>query len=234
MNWDPFPGGVLQSGADFEDHIAKYGRPTLVRRAMECPCIDAETRREDPDCSSCGGWGWLYDGTDVVEGLKVIWTRADGASELDEGGRMSPNEFQVTWSATQPLGLGDMFVHPFEEESTHEVLVRGHVDPQLATMERLRFQDVTAIERLVSEGQVYTEDVDFERTGRVISWGLGGTEPAVGDVYAVRYRAKGSWVVYPHLPQVRHDGDALLPYRAMVRRYDPVAIQTGQNLGAYE
>jgi len=231
VNWQPFPRGVRNTGADLNDVIKKYGALTTARKAMVCPCLDPETRRGDPNCVRCAGWGLVYN-QDLVVTTEVIWVTNKGDHEQHAGGTLDPADYQCTWASTVPLGVGDLLVHPLEEETFHDTLQKAKVDPIGQTMERLRYLDVTAVERVQDEARSYTQNVDWALAadGRTVTW-LGQLEPAAGSIYTVRYRAKGLYVIWPDTPRTRHEGADALPLVAKVQRFDPLTQQQDKSLG---
>jgi hypothetical protein len=129
--------------------------------------------------------------------------------------------------------LGDLLVHPQEETTTHDVLVRGQIDPDGDTLERLRHRYIIGIDYITDGTTAYTEDEDWELVdGRTIEWIVGGAAPGAGRVYTVRYRFRSEYRIWEQLPKVRDDGlDNRLTYVAQVYRFDPVSRQAGVNLG---
>jgi hypothetical protein len=232
LPWPNFPNGLRLETEDLDAVLSRYGVSTLIRRATSCPCLSPETRRPDPTCSKCRGWGWQYPQSLELT-LPVQWAGNDQRREQKEGGTVEPGDFVVTWPSTQPLGQGDLFVNPMEEAVTDETLMRGHIDPTSSSMERLRFRLPTNIEDLRDELRTYSQGVDFELgpDGRTVIWLDDGRSPLNGSMYAVRYRYRAEYAVAPKLPMVRHDGNQRLPFKASVVRYDPLSIQAGMNLG---
>lgn len=233
MEWAPFLGDVRLRTADWDGYLARFGLATKVRRAVACPCADPESRRGDPNCTRCAGWGWQYPPELAVENLSVQWVGQQSSEENRREGRVQPGDYTVTWPSTQPLGEGDIFVHPNEEGVTDEFLVRGHVDPAVGTLERLRFRGVTAVEDLRDADRRYAADQDwqFGADGRSVEWMAGGLAPGDGVLYTVRYRYRAEYVIAGGLPKVRHDGGERLPFTARVVRFDPLHLQQGRGLG---
>lgn len=237
MEWAHFPEGLTLSAADLDRQLTRYGVATTVRRAIVCTCVHPDTRRPRPGHAACGGWGWQYPETLLVENLRVQWVGSSLSRKAQEAGVTEPGDYTCTWPSSQPLGAGDIFVHPVEEAVTDEVLIRGHLDPLGGSMERLRFKYPTTVEDARDEQRSYTMDVDFELAadGRTLTWLPGGIAPPAGGLYVVRYRHRAEYVIANQLPKVRHDGaNNRLPFTCRVFRYDPLATQDGQNLGEGE
>ncbi len=150
-----------------------------------------------------------------------------------DAGFTQPGDFTVNWPSTISLGLGDLFVHPQEETSTHAILVKGQLDPDGDTLERLPHRLITAVDYITDGDNVYVEEDDWELVdGRLIEWVGGGAAPAAGKVYTVRYRFRSEYRIWDQMPKVRDDGPAnRLTYVAQVFRFDPVSKQAGKNLG---
>jgi len=231
--WRPFPREVRLRNYDTDAYTKAYGIDTVLRRARLCPCINPESRRVDPNCSACAGWGFTYPAALEVADVKVQWTANASRVDRRPEGEAEPGDFTITWPSDQPAGQADIFVHPIEEAVTDEVLIKNHLDPGGATMERLRHGYPTAVEDLADASQVYVEGEDWELAadGRTIEWLEGGDAPAGGALYTVRYRFRAEYVISGPLPKARHDGSEKLPWTAQVARYDPAHVQAGKGLG---
>lgn len=232
LPWARFPSGLRLRSGDLDGIIDRYGLDTTVRRAVQCPCLDAETRRADPTCANCAGWGLRYPpGLGLT--LKVQWTGNRQRHVGKEAGSVEPGDYTVSWPSSQPLGYGDMLVHPVEEAVADDALQRGSTAPNGDSLELLRFRFATAIEDVRDEVRTYTQGVDWALVGpesRQFSWLGGGVSPAAGTMYVVRYRYRAEYVIAPNMPQVRHDAERL-PFKAAVLRFDPVSMQAGRSLG---
>lgn len=232
-DWPEFPADLRLQQTDLDDIQTKYGTATLVRRAVVCGCMDPETRLPNPNHAPCAGWGTLYPAGLELESTPVEWISNSVQARQGDAGFTQPGDFTVNWPSTISLGLGDLFVHPQEETSTHAILVKGQLDPDGDTLERLPHRLITAVDYITDGDNVYVEEDDWELVdGRLIEWVGGGAAPAAGKVYTVRYRFRSEYRIWDQMPKVRDDGPAnRLTYVAQVFRFDPVSKQAGKNLG---
>lgn len=235
IEWAPFPADVRLSGDDLDDYMGKYGVPTTVRRSIPCGCLNRETRRPTPGHELCGGWGWRYPADLEIEALRVQWVGQSLSRKAQEAGVIEPGDFTVTWPSSQALGIGDLFVHPNEEAVTDDVLIRGAIDPEGNSLERLRFHYPTALEDVRDNVRTYVAGVDFDLAadGRTFVWRVAGNRPDAGAVFTCRYRYRAEYIIARQIPKARHDGSSAnrLTFTCRVDRYDPVAQQQGANLG---
>lgn len=233
MEWVRDPELRL-SNVDWDGHLTDEGDATFVRRAVLCPCIHPETRRPRPGHAACGGWGYQYPSSLEIPDLPVQWVGNSLKWVQKEAGTVEPGDYTCTWPSTQRLGVGDLFVHPYEEAMTDDAYVRGHVDPLGESMERIRFRFPRGVEDLRDLARVYRLDVDFEIApdGRIV-WKQGGLRPADGALYTVRYRYLAEYMI-SNPPTNRHDGARQLPWKTRVTRWDPLAVQKDQDLGEVE
>lgn len=220
--------------ADIDGQLTDHdGIDTEVLRGSICPCADYETGSADETCSSCFGWGYTYPADRKIAALKVQWLGQSSRKEYDRAGVYTPGSVQVTWPSTTVLGHGDIFIHPYEEAvETSERLIRGQVDPDGDTMERLRFSRVTGVEDVRDSVRAYTAGVDFNLAadGHTFVWIDGGQKPAIGARYSVRYRYRSMYIIGSATPQQRHD-DGALAWHTTVERFAGVNRQGGKVLG---
>ncbi len=231
--WPEFPAELRLQQTDLDDIHTKYGTATLVRRAVVCGCMNPETRLPNPNHAPCAGWGLLYPAALELEDTPVEWISNSVQARQNDAGFTQLGDFTVNWPSTISLGLGDLFVHPHEETSTHAILVKGQLDPDGDTLERLPHRYITAVDYITDGDNVYAAVADFNlhADGRRIVW-VGGRGPAAGRVYTVRYRFRSEYRIWDQMPKVRDDGPSnRLTYAAQVFRFDPVSKQAGKNLG---
>jgi len=232
LPWPPFPHGLTLDGADFDDQLARNdGEETLVRRAVTCTCI-THGGRQVPTCPLCNGFGWRYPEDLALPDLMVQWVAPNPKHQIIPGGSHDGADYTVTWPSTQPLAVGDVFVHPHEEGVTDEALRRGVQDPTGASLERLRYHFPTELEDVRDSARRYSRGVEFDlgADGRTLEWADGQPAPAEGAAYTVRYRYRSEYVIFKEPAKARHDVASVLPFTARVTRLVPMGRQQGTQL----
>ncbi len=234
LPWPKMPKPPRLRQADIDHQLRIEGQPTLVRRGVICSCYDVETHNPDETCEDCDGWGFIYDADDELVDLPVQWTGHNAQAEMAQRlGLGEPGAFTVTWPSTQPLGLGDMFVHPLEEAvCPNELLRRGELAPGGAeSLERLRYRMITRVEVVRTREKRYVRGVDWQLNGQTIEWLPDGDSPALGEHYGVRYGYRAHFIIRDELPKLREDGERLA-YTCQVKRFMAIARQANALGGA--
>jgi hypothetical protein len=233
LPWPQFPHGLTLDGADLDDQLQRNdGEATRVRRAITCTCV-GHGGRQDPTCQLCTGFGWRYPEDLEIADLMVQWVAPSPRHQIIPGGSHDGADYTCTWPSTQPLGIGDVFVHPHEEGVTDEALRRGTTAPGGATLERLRYHYPTTIEDLRDSTRAYTRGTHFDlgQDGRTILWVQGQPQPATGAAYTARYRYKSEYVIFKEPAKARHDVASVLPFTARVTRLVSLGRQQGAQQG---
>jgi len=233
--WQSFPSEVNLASADLDDYLVRYGQATTVRRAVVCGCLDPQTRRGRPGHAACGGWGFLFPAA-LSLSIKMQWAGMKARQDKRDGGIIEPGDYRISWPSSQALAVGDLVVHPTEEGVTFDTLIRGQVDAEGGSLERLRYRSGLAVEFVNDTGdddatRSYTLGEDLSLDGQKVLWLDGGAAPDEGQLYHVRYRHRAEYLIGPSAPQRRHDGEKLLPWTATVTRYDPLTRQDGSGIG---
>ena len=225
LAWPQFPSGLRLTPEDLDGVVQAYGVSTTIRRAVACDCVDPATRNASETCGACRGWGLRYP-AELGLTLPVQWVGRNAQTADERIGTVEPGDYTVTWQSDQALAPGDVFVHPTEEAVvTGELLTRGETDP-VGSAERLRYENVTAVERVQRGDLVFAEGVDWQLNGQAIEWLPGGAAPASGSLYGVRYRYRAQYAIWSDPPQKRMDADRLT-WTAKIFRLASLSRQEG-------
>lgn len=235
-----------------DNFIADLGSDMLHERAVACTCRgedvfagmveDGMARRTEPHCERCGGDGWLYRDPRVVRGLV---TSARNRTQLIEAGVARPGDMLFSPPVRQQpgcagshlgsrLGMWDKLTASWPEPlDDGQSLVRaaaaiGHNAGLRSGVsvdeDRLWYEPARAIWCEDEDGETYTENADYELSGRVLRW-IGARRPRVRARYTLKYEAYLEWIVAEPPQERRHAGRAL-PQAAVLRKRH-AAILTG-------
>lgn len=196
---------------------------------------DGQSQTRSPNCSKCGGDGFLFRSPDLIRGLAVSIRQQRNVHDVGES---QPGDMQFSIAPDfggcgsngfRRISRDDKFTATWDQP-LHEgqTIVRG-----AATMnENLRLSNNVSLneDRLWYEpsdslwcedqnGVVYHKDADFVLgPGKVIRWV--GNQPVKGTKYVIKYTAFFEWIVWaPPMDRVDRDNRDLGPLVFLRKRH---------------
>lgn len=206
--------------AEFDELIAQNGTPAIWRRARTCPCLHPVSRQADINCAYCRDYPGLLWGPGID--ITILLPGRQRSDRDGQAGSWMEGFSTVTFPSTaNPGHLDRIELTAAEMVVNGEQLIRGDVDPQGRSLERLRLApiEVEFCDAIVAGLlQPFTPGVDFSvGDDRVVSWAAPSPLPD-GTLYTLRYRARATYVLWS--PMSRDEGGAKQPYRVQAQRLD--------------
>lgn len=221
------PEGMKQAGQrvdfrpdQFDLAIETKGYLCLWERATICPCapITNQTEQPDPNCTLCGGKGWIYFGavstqdisTYILTDLQAELVRNTGGmlirgivtgvtnreDNLDVISRRIEGMAALTVRSGNKLGYYDKITLLDGEIAYSEVLV---ADGSQILSTRY---PVVAMNSLRSTGQTYEVGTHFGTEKGLVTW-LPGKQPSADTRLSAHYLCHPVWLVVEHPHSVR-------------------------------
>lgn len=210
----------------FNEQIAAMGQRVYYIPVSRCYCWRASSGQATPDCSECGGTGYLY-GTPVE--YTILLHAVTDMEEYKNFGDVEVGDLVATIPAQAKSVDGDMVTCALYDEITSGDLIRmadvTRVDTQVVLRENggndvLAEKPVVALIKVNRVGVTYTIGTDCELENDGVKW-LGVSEPTAGLHYHVTYKFYPSYRVFRNLGlERRFPGTVELPKRYQLKVAD--------------
>jgi len=190
--------------------IEDHGITTQWWKAIPCPCQDKADGWVKPDCSLCGGEGvYFYDQQEIT----AVFQSLNRERILAEGGFINEVVIDCSFRSTDWIADGDRLAPAYEIVIEKERLEKGATLPSGLTAERTIYRYPQALQKVIDQdGNDYTVGTDVELVAdaagyiRNVSW-IGGSPPADGTKYSIRYSALAEYHVHITQPRIRIEND---------------------------
>jgi hypothetical protein len=245
-----YKGGIDMSAPmlhedNFNELIARRGRPTQWKEAVICTCWHIDSGQPDYNCEVCKGKGYIYSESIGAKALVTSltfnkeWNEMSGAFEVGDGIMTIPakipavveNNIVKEWKANPMYDIGenDHIILMDDTFKASEVLLKGRgmygreadtLYNEIVTHVKYIWSYNNATKEIIN----YRETVDYTISENHIQWLDSELTPADATPYSVVYFHRPMYVVIANLPKPRHqDGQDLPRYVAI--RYLSGAIQ---------
>lgn len=194
------------------------GYTLQVYKMAPCPCGRTPASPPDMSCQACGGTGLLYPVP--AQTVQALVSQVDLSTELVAMGLAQPGDLQVS---TQP---GQLHLDPFDlcfigwdigMPVSGEVVARGPGSADALQYRAALVEGIWTVDPVTGQHTPYQRGTDFQVQGRTVTWLAGGTAPAPGTLYTIRYSGDFEWIVYQP-PDQRVAFGVDLGQRAVLRK----------------
>lgn len=218
------PEGTKEAGQrvdfrykQFDLLIETKGTRLAWTRACPCPCapVNDQTDQPDPNCSLCGGTGWLYFGPSEAYEAEEIGQLTDLQQKIlaDTGAAVIRGVLLSIGSENQPFELKlDRWLKGMSEVTVRSPNHIAYYDKLIAFDSELPFAQLVEVDGaqfplrypavsvnlIRDQDNIYKSGTDFtlSSTGEV-TW-RAPSQPADGTRVAVHYLMHPTWLVITH------------------------------------
>ncbi|UIS74629.1 hypothetical protein [Morganella phage Mecenats66] len=213
-----FPG--MQFNPDwFNSHLDNIGQEFLWRKALMCPCQQANSLSADPECKNCHGIGYTWDSPVLItsgaagEKMQSKWIDMGYYEQGDLV--MTVPENNILWDQ------GGRYDRLTAINSTHRlqrVLIRGS---RVGESLMKDVKSVSAVRWLNSDGVLVNGDLPAVTEDGGIDFTGVEVQPVPGSRYTIEFDAYSEYFLYQDDFRVRNEHAGMrLPKMIVIRRYD--------------
>lgn len=195
--------------------ISGHGQTCLVIPGVKCPCVLQEYLF-DPLCPQCQGNG-RFPQPHLQYTTTLALIMDTGKQDYQEQGTWVEGQIQCLTPPEITLALWDLVtLLDIRDTFADEVL-------QYTVKDRVRFSQGVQIELVVDRVRTYLDGVDYVFTPpHTLTWLPGGTSPAPGAWYSVRYSAHPTYCVFMDNERLRVENHTLQSQEVILKRLDRI------------
>lgn len=199
---------------EFQRVIQQHGKRVRWRKAMLCPCINADSDQVALDCTDCDGSGYFY--VDPLD-IQAVMLAFDSKTRLYEKfGLWTSGEVGVTTHNEHRLGFRDSLEMTDDLMNFNELIKKGNRRGRRSSLDahtdaaRYRISQLTKALVKMDSGIVALQigyHMTLNASGHIVWTAQGEQLVADGTIVSIHYDFHPVWIVTSHPHVMRSDID---------------------------